>query len=50
MLIFAVVPTISSALSSMNISLLTDLVNQSRFGSIFQNSNFVANTLQSILS
>ena len=50
MLIFAVVPTISSALSSMNISVLTDLIDASRIGRIFQNSNFVANTLQSILS
>ena len=50
MLIFAVVPTISSALSSMNITLLTDLIDASRIGKIFQNSNFVANTLQSILS
>ena len=50
MLIFAVLPTISSALSSMNISLLTDLVNQSRIGHIFQDSNYVANTLKFILS
>ena len=49
MLIFAVVPTISSALSSMNISLLTDLMDASRFGKIFEQSNFVANTLKSIL-
>lgn len=50
MLIFAIVPTVSSALESMNISLLTDLVNESTIGSFFQNSNLVSNTLQSILS
>ena len=50
MLIFAVVPTIASALSSMKITLLTDLINESRIGKIFQESNLVANTLQSILS
>ena len=50
MLIFAVVPTIASALSSMKIDLLTDLINESRIGKIFQDSNFVANTLQNILS
>ncbi|MBQ8954594.1 MAG: CvpA family protein [Clostridia bacterium] len=50
MLIFAVVPTISSALSSMNITMLTELIDASRIGKIFQDSNFVANTLQSILS
>ncbi len=50
MLIFAVVPTVSSALESMNISLLSDLVNESTIGSFFQNSNLVSNTLQSILS
>ena len=49
MLIFAVVPTISSALSSMNITLLTDLIDASRIGKIFEQSNFVANTLKSIL-
>ena len=50
MLIFAVVPTIASALSSMKITLLTDLINESRIGKIFSNSNLVANALQSILS
>lgn len=50
MLIFAIVPTVSSALESMNISLLTELVNESTIGSFFQNSNLVSNTLQSILS
>lgn len=50
MLIFAIVPTVSSALESMNISLLTDLVNESTIGSFFKNSNLVSNTLQSILS
>lgn len=50
MLIFAVVPTIASALSSMKITLLTDLINESRIGKIFQDSNLVANTLQSILN
>ena len=50
MLIFAVVPTISSALSSMDITLLSDLIDQSTIGKIFEQSNFVANTFQSILS
>ncbi len=50
MLIFAVVPTISSALSSMDITLLTDLIDSSRIGKLFEQSNFVAGTLRSILS
>ncbi len=49
MLIFAVIPTVSSALESMNISLLSDLVNTSTLGKFFENSNLVSNTLQSIL-
>ena len=49
MLIFAVIPTVSSALESMNISLLSDLVNASTFGKFFESSNLVANTLQTIL-
>ena len=49
MLIFAVIPTISSALESMNISLLGDLVNTSTLGKFFEKSNLVANTLQTIL-
>ena len=49
MLIFAVIPTVSSALESMNISLLSDLVSASTFGKFFESSNLVANTLQTIL-
>ena len=49
MLIFAVIPTVSSALESMNISLLSDLVNASTFGKFFESSNLVANTLPTIL-
>lgn len=49
MLIFAVIPTVSSALESMNISLLSDLVSTSTFGKFFESSNLVANTLQTIL-
>ena len=49
MLIFAVIPTVSSALESMNISLLSDMVNASTLGKFFENSNLVANTLQTIL-
>lgn len=50
MLIFAVIPTISSALSSMNIDLLTDMINESTIGKIFEDHNIVASTLQSLLS
>ena len=50
MLIFAVTPTIATALDNMNITGLKDLIEQSRIGSIFQNSNFVQHTLQQILS
>ena len=49
MLIFAVVPTIASALSSMKITLLTDLLNESKFGSIFKDGAFLSQTLQSIV-
>lgn len=49
MLIFAVIPTVSSALESMNISLLSDLVSASTFEKFFESSNLVANTLQTIL-
>ena len=50
MLIFAVIPTISSALSSMKITMLTDLIEASRIGKLFEQSNFVAGTLSSLLS
>ena len=49
MLIFSVVPTIATALDNMKITGLTELLNASKIGSIFQNSNFVTNILQSIL-
>lgn len=50
MLIFSVVPTIATALDNMKITGLTELIAQSKIGSIFQNSNFVTNILKSILS
>lgn len=50
MLIFAVVPTLSSALASMDIMLLTDLINDSSIGKMLSESNFVTNMLQSLLS
>ena len=49
MLIFAVVPTISSALSSMKITMLSDLIDASRIGKLFEQSNFVSGTLRSLL-
>lgn len=49
MLIFAVVPTLSSALESMDVSLLTEMVNESRLGSLMQEHNLVANALNSLI-
>lgn len=45
MLIFAVVPTLSSALESMDVKLLSDMLNESTLGSMLQNNNMVANAL-----
>lgn len=49
MLIFAVIPTISSALESMDVSLLSEMVNESRLGSLMQEHNLVANALNSLI-
>lgn len=49
MLIFAVVPTICSALESMDIALLTDMINESRIGSMLMTNNMVANALNSLV-
>ncbi len=46
MLVFAVIPTISSALASMDISLLNDLIDESKFGAIFTNTNIISELLQ----
>jgi len=49
MLIFAVMPTICSALESMDISLLTDMINQSKIGLIVQENNLVISALDSLV-
>lgn len=49
MLIFAVVPTLSSALESMDIHLLSDMIGQSKLGSMLQSNNIVANALNSLI-
>jgi uncharacterized membrane protein required for colicin V production len=50
MLIFAVMPTLSSALESMGVDMLGELMNESRLGSFLQNNNVVANLLHSLVS
>ena len=49
MLIFAVVPTLSSALESMDIKILSDLISESKLGSILQNTNLVSNALNMLI-
>lgn len=49
MLIFAVVPTICSALESMDISLLSDLLNESKIGSLLAGNNMVTNVLNTLV-
>ncbi len=49
MLIFAVVPTICSALESMDISLLSDLLNESKIGSMLAGNNMVTNVLNTLV-
>ena len=49
MLIFAVVPTVCSALESMDISLLSDLVNESTIGKMLSDFNPVTNALNSLI-
>lgn len=50
MLVFAVVPTMSSALESMGVSQLQELVDGSALAAWLQNNNMVINMLHSILS
>lgn len=50
MLIFAVMPTLSSALESMGVNLLGELMNESLLGSFLQNNNVVGNMLHSLVS
>ena len=49
MLIFAVVPTLCSALESMEINLLTDVVNESKIGAVLKENNLVSNVLNSLI-
>jgi uncharacterized membrane protein required for colicin V production len=49
MLIFAVMPTICSALESMDISLLTDMINQSKIGLIVQENNLIVSALDTLV-
>ena len=49
MLIFAVMPTICSALESMDISLLSDMINQSKIGLIVQENNLVISALDTLV-
>ena len=49
MLIFAVMPTVCSALESMNIQLLTDVLNESKIGLFVQENNLVVNALNSLV-
>ena len=48
MLICSVIPTISSALTSMNVNVMSDLIQESRLGSIFFENNLVQAALQAI--
>ncbi len=49
MLIFSVVPTMCSALESMDISLLTDVLNESTIGKMLTDYNPVASALNSLI-
>lgn len=49
MLIFAVVPTLCSALESMEINLLTEVVNESKIGAVLNENNLVSNVLNSLI-
>lgn len=49
MLIFAVIPTVNSALESMEISLLSDMMSESKLGMFIQNNNLIANVLNSLV-
>jgi len=49
MLIFAVVPTICSALESMNIPLLTDVINESKLAVMLQDNNLISGVLDTLV-
>ena len=49
MLIFSVIPTLSSALESMDVRLLTDLVQESKIGAFLENNNIVGNALATLI-
>lgn len=49
MLIFAVVPTINSALESMEISLLSDMMNESVLGTFIQDNNLISNAINTLV-
>ena len=49
MLIFSVVPTVCSALESMDINLLTDIVNESTIGKLLSSYNPVTNAINSLI-
>jgi len=49
MLIFAVLPALSSGLASMDISILSDFLKDSTFGTILQDNNLVSNLISSLL-
>lgn len=49
MLIFAVVPAISSGLASMDINILSDLLSNSTFSTILQENNFVSGLITTLL-
>lgn len=48
MLICSVIPMISSALTSMNVDIMSDLIKESRLGSIFFQNNLIQTVLQAI--
>lgn len=49
MLIFSVVPTICSALESMDIKLLTDVVNESKLAVMVQENNMISNVISTLV-
>lgn len=49
MLIFAVVPALSSGLASMNIHILSDLLEQSKIGAFVQQNNFISGMISGLI-
>ena len=49
MLIFSVVPTICSALESMDISLLTEIINESKLAIMVQENNLISNVISTLV-